>query len=195
MRSTAGRPTPPRTAPATFRSTVAVWTRAVAALAVSLLVGCTRGPAPPVRYEDPLLKVAVEHPQGWDVLRSGDGHWLQVVPRREGPEPDALRYTEFLSVRVVPGRPPSHEDALRQEAFSLLPFHGVAKFQREEGSSPPRYRFEGTGSALVGQWAAVGVLVVETDRLVHVVCAKPLDRWREGQRECDRLVGRVELLR
>ncbi len=189
----AGRP--PGSAPATFGSGVAVRAWVLAAWVVSLLAGCTRAPAPPVRYEDPLLKVAVEHPHGWEVLRSGDGRWLQVVPRREGPEPDALRYAEFLSVRVVPGRPPSHEDALRQEAFSLLPFHGVAKFQREEGASPPRYRFEGTGSALAGQWAAVGVLVVETDRLVHVVCAKSLDRWREGQRECDRLVDRVELLR
>lgn len=159
-----------------------------------LAAACSRGPAPLVRYEDPLLRVAVEHPQGWQVLRSGDGRWVQVVPTPQGPEPDALRYTEFLSVRVVPGRPPTSDDALRQEAFSLLPFHGVAKFQRQEGSDPPRYRFEGTGSALVGQWAAVGVLWVEQDRLVHVVCAKPLDRWREGQRECDRMVDRVEPL-
>jgi hypothetical protein len=160
----------------------------------ALLVGCARGPAPPVRYEDPLLRVAVEHPPGWEVLRSGDGRWLQVVPARQGPEPDAAQYTEFLSVRVVPGRPPGHEDALRQEAFSLLPFHGVAKFQREEGSDPPRYRFEGTGTGLTGQWAAVGVLFVERDRLVHVVCAKPLDRWRQEQRECDRLVDQVQPL-
>ncbi|MCS7234474.1 MAG: hypothetical protein RMM30_00580 [Armatimonadota bacterium] len=166
----------------------------IAAVAAALAVGCSRSPAPPVRYEDPLLRVAVEHPHGWEVLRSGDGRWLQVVPRGEGPEPDALRYTEFLSVRVVPGRPPDQEDALRQEAFSLLPFHGVAKFQREEGTDPPRYRFEGTGSAMTGQWAAVGLLFVQPDRLVHVVCAKPLDRWREGQRECDRLVDRVETL-
>ncbi len=159
-----------------------------------LAAACSRGPAPLVRYEDPLLRVAVEHPQGWQVLRSSDGRWVQVVPARESPEPDALRYTEFLSVRVVPGRPPTSDDALRQEAFSLLPFHGVAKFQRQEGSEPPRYRFEGTGSALVGQWAAVGVLWVEQDRLVHAVCAKPLDRWREGQRECDRMVDRVEPL-
>jgi len=163
-------------------------------LGAALLASCARGPAPLVRYEDPLLRVAVQHPQGWEVLRSGDGRWLQVVPARQGPEPDALRYTEFLSVRVVPGRPPSHEDALRQEAFSLLPFHGVAKFQREEGSDPPRYRFEGTGTALTGQWAAVGVLFLQRDRLVHVVCAKPLDRWRDGQRECDRLVDQVQPL-
>lgn len=153
---------------------------------------CSRGPAPLVRYEDPLLRVALEHPQGWQVLRSGDGRWVQVVPARESPEPDPLRYTEFLSVRVLPGRPPSHDDALRQEAFSVLPFHGVAKFQRQEGSDPPRYRFEGTGSALAGQWVAVGVLFVLPDRLVHVACAKPLDRWREGQRQCDDLVERVQ---
>jgi hypothetical protein len=168
--------------------------RVTVLLGAALLASCARGPAPLVRYEDPLLRVAVQHPQGWEVLRSGDGRWLQVVPARQGPEPDALRYTEFLSVRVLPGRPPSHEDALRQEAFSLLPFHGVAKFQREEGSDPPRYRFEGTGTALTGQWAAVGVLFVQRDRLVHVVCAKPLDRWRDGQRECDRLVDQVQPL-
>jgi hypothetical protein len=166
----------------------------LAAVTLATVAGCSRSPAPPVRYEDPLLRVALEHPQGWEVLRSGDGRWLLVVPRREGPEPDALRYAEFLSVRVIPGRPPAEDDALRQEAFSLLPFHGVAKFQPEEGTAPRRYRFEGTGSALVGQWAAVGLLIVEEGRLVHVVCAKPLDRWRDGQRECDRLVDRVESL-
>jgi hypothetical protein len=163
-------------------------------LGAALLASCARGPAPLVHYEDPLLRVALEHPQGWHVLRSGDGRWLQVVPSRETPEPDPLRYTEFLSVRVLPGRPPTHDDALRQEAFSVLPFHGVAKFQREEGADPPRYRFEGTGSALTGQWAAVGVLFVLPDRLVHAVCAKPLDRWREGQRQCDDLVDRVRPL-
>lgn len=167
------------------------WCATAVALA---LAACSRGPAPLVRYEDPLLRVAVEHPQGWEVLRSGDGQWVLVVPRREGPEPDALQYAEFLSVRVLPGRPPAGDDALRQEAFSLLPFHGVAKFQREEGADPPRYRFEGTGSALAGQWAAVGVLLVEEDRRVHVVCAKPLERWRDGQRQCDDLVERVRPL-
>ncbi len=138
--------------------------------------------------------MALEHPSGWHVLRSADGRWLQVVPARESPEPDALRYAEFLSVRVLPGEPPTQDDALRQQAFSLLPFHGVAKFQREEGKSPPRYRFEGTGSGMAGQWAAVGILFVQPDRLVHAVCAKPLDRWREGQRECDQLVERVQPL-
>lgn len=161
---------------------------------VLLAAACSRGPATLVRYEDPVLRVVVEHPQGWQVLRSADGRWIQVVPTPQGLEPDALRYTEFLSVRVVPLRPPTGDDALRQEAFSLLPFHGVAKFQRQEGSDPARYRFEGTGSAITGQWAAVGVLWVQQERFIHVVCAKPLERWREGQRECDRMVDRVQPL-
>lgn len=168
--------------------------RELGVLVLLAAAACSRGPVSLVRYEDPVLRVVVEHPQGWQVLRSGDGRWIQVVPAPRGPEPDALQYTEFLSVRVVPGRPPTGDDGLRQEAFSLLPFHGVAKFQRQEGSDPPRYRFEGTGSAMTGQWAAVGVLWVQQDRLIHVVCAKPLDRWREGQRDCDRMVDRVQPL-
>ncbi len=167
---------------------------AAALLGAVLLAACARGPAPLVRYEDPLLRVALEHPEGWHILRSGDGRWLQVVPRRDSPEPDPLRYTEFLSVRVLLGPPPTQDDALRHEAFSVLPFHGVAKFQREERTTPPRYRFEGTGSALTGQWAAVGVLFVMPDRLLHAVCAKPLERWRADQRRCDDLVERVRPL-
>jgi len=98
------------------------WLTAV--VVAGLLEACARGPAPLVRYEDPLLQVALDHPQGWQVLRSGDGRWLQVVPNRESPEPDPLRYTEFLSVRLLSGPPPAHDDPLRQEAFSQLPFTG-----------------------------------------------------------------------
>lgn len=162
-------------------------------MGAALMVAC-HAAAPFVRYEDPSLRVVLEHPQGWHVLRSAEGHWLQVVPRRESQGPDLLRYTEFLSVRSLPGRPPTHDDVLRQVTFSVLPFHGVAKFQREERADPAHYRFEGTGSALTGQWAAVGVLFVLPDRLVHVVCAKPLTRWREGQKQCDDLVARVRPL-
>jgi len=147
-----------------------------------------------VEYRNADLGIVLRHPQGWEVLVAPEGDWVQIVPSRVGSHPDPYRYAEFISVRALGGQVPSSEETLRHLAFSLLPFHGVAKFQREEGPGPERYRFEGTGTAAETQWAGIGLLVVEPGRVVHVVCAKPIEQWRQGQRECDAVIGSVHLL-
>ncbi len=157
------------------------------------LLACQSPPAPLVEYRNAELGITLRHPRGWEALTAPEGNWVQIVPSPAGPGPDPFRYAEFISVRVLSDSS-SSEEALRQLAFSLLPFHGVAKFQREEVPGPERYRFEGTGTAAETQWAGIGVLLVEPRRLVHVVCAKPIERWRQGQRECDAVIGSVQPL-
>lgn len=159
-----------------------------------LALACgARGPRL-VEFRDERMGVSVRRPEGWTVLSAPETEWVEIVPQPAGSQPDAMRYAEFVSIRVLRGRPSESEDALRQLAFGLLPFHGVAKFQREEAGGPERYRFEGTGTAADTQWAAIGVLIVAPDRLLHVVCAKPIDRWRAGQRQCDEIVRSVQIL-
>lgn len=163
-------------------------------IACLLLVACARVPVL-AEYRNESLGFTLRHPHGWSVLTSPDGEWVQIVPAQgAGTQPDALRYAEFVSIRAVPATQPG-EDDLRSIAFSHLPFHGVAKFQRHAAPGDiARYRFEGTGTSAVGQWAAVGLLVVGEGRLLHIVCAKPIERWRDGQRKCDDVVASVELL-
>jgi len=166
---------------------------------LALLAGCLAlacGGRPPrlAEYRNERMGVALRHPEGWVILVAPEGNWVQIVPPPAGPEPDPLRYAEFISLRVLQARPSESEDALRSIAFSLLPFHGVAKFQREEVAGVERYRFEGTGTAVPAQWAATGVLAVTRRGLLHIVCAKPIDRWRTGQRECDEVIRSVRIL-
>ncbi|MCS7173946.1 MAG: hypothetical protein N0A24_11365 [Armatimonadetes bacterium] len=169
--------------------------RRLSALMVACLglLACQSPRVQLVEYRNTELGIVLRHPQGWKVLTVPEGNWVQIVPSPAGPRPDPFRYAEFISVRVLSDAAAS-EEALRQLAFSLLPFHGVAKFQREEGPEPERYRFEGTGTAAEAQWAGIGLLVVEPARLVHVVCAKPIERWRQGQRECDAVIASVQVL-
>jgi hypothetical protein len=169
------------------RRLAAAWIAAVA------LAGCTPRAAALVVYEHERAGVRLKHPAGWKALASPDGNWVLIVPDAGAAgAPNPSRYAEFVSVRVVPGKPPSSDDALRREAFTLLPFHGVAKFQRAP-SDGVRYRFEGTGAASGAQWAGVGVLDVEAERIVHIVCAKPVEKWREGQKQCDETITSVTL--
>lgn len=162
-------------------------------LAAVALNACGPRPVALVDYANESIGVTLKHPEGWKPLTAADGNWVLVVPDGGAAgQPDASRHAEFVSVRVAPGEPPSSDDALRREAFTQLPFHGVAKFQRAPGDGV-RYRFEGTGTAAAAQWAGVGVLVVEPARLVHIVCAKPVDRWREGQKQCDDVIESIQL--
>ncbi|MDR5682604.1 MAG: hypothetical protein QN163_01060 [Armatimonadota bacterium] len=166
------------------------------ALIVCLLIAaCDRGPVPLVEYRNESIGVALRHPRGWTVLTAPDADWVQIVPPQgSGAQPDPLRYSEFVSIRMVRGVRSADEDRMRGIAFSELPFHGVAKFQREAVSGgEARYRFEGTGTSAIGQWASVGVLIVGRERALHVVCAKPIERWRDGQRECDDVIASVEV--
>ncbi|MBM3450049.1 MAG: hypothetical protein FJX78_03550 [Armatimonadetes bacterium] len=155
--------------------------------------GCAPRPAALTEYKNEPIGVALRHPEGWKPLTSADGNWVQIVPATSATgEPDASRHAEFISVRVVRGKPATADDTLRREAFTILPFHGVAKFQRAPAEGV-RYRFEGTGTAAAAQWAGVGLLVVETERLVHIVCAKPVEKWREGQKQCDDVIASVSM--
>jgi hypothetical protein len=169
-------------------------------IACLVFAACARGPAPLVEYRNESIGVALRHPRGWAVLASPNSDWVQIVPPQgSGSQPDPLRYSEFVSIRRVGTEQETaeqeSEDQLRGVAFSHLPFHGVAKFQREGGPGDgARYRFEGTGTSAAGQWAAVGLLIVRSQQVVHIVCAKPIDRWREGQKECDDIVATVEIL-
>jgi hypothetical protein len=160
--------------------------RTIALLA--LLAGACARPAPSpalVEYRDP-TGVVVRYPAGWQARPRGDAVWL-VPPDT----PEAAAPAEFVVIASRPSDGPPDEALIRQQVFGLLPIHGVSGFQPDSrgGGAGVRYKFEVTGSADDRQWAAVGAVAAGAARLVIVACAKPLERWRDGQKQCDAVVG------
>jgi len=161
---------------------------AVALLAAVLAAaGCqTSGPAPLVEQRDEATGFVVRVPADWTAARTGDGRATRYVPPGAAPE----TASEFIAVFVneVPG--PLDEPGVRRLVFTSLPIHGVSAFlQDPRSTSDARWdRFDVTGSSGGEEWASVGVVVSGAAATYLVVCAKPFDRWREGQKQCDDVV-------
>jgi hypothetical protein len=163
----------------------------VAVIAAGLAAGCARGPRSETLqpYTSARHGFTLERPASWAIVETDDGRRIWFLPQRpalgETPETSAA---EFLVVMTLaePGPLPEHE--VRRLAMTLLPMHGVSGFQQTEASTAQVgwYRFELTGSTRGREWASVGFLITGTRRLHYVVCAAPLNEWRERQKTCDR---------
>lgn len=161
----------------------------VLVLAVTAIAGgCRNSPAAPsfTDYQDERTGFSIRLPGDWNAatLPAG-GPEVRFVPR--GAEPQSA---EFISVFTVPSDGTPSEQAIRRQVFSLLPIHGVSGFQQDQKTTPEVlwYRFELTGSSGSAEWALVGLAAAGRSRMQIVVCAKPLDAWRQGQAQCDQVV-------
>ncbi len=151
-----------------------------------LAAGCARpAPSPALVESRAPSGAAVQHPAGWDARLRGDDLWLVPPDTPEDAEP-----AEFIVVATRPADGPPDDATVRREVFSLLPVHGISGFQPDSRRTGAGvwYKFEVTGSAGARQWAAVGAVAAGTARLAIAACAKPLERWRDGQKECDAVV-------
>ncbi len=153
-----------------------------------LAAGCRpAAPAPSWNeYRDERTGFTIRVPKGW----------IRATP---APAPREVRFVppgenatsaEFISVFTVPSTAPPSELEIRRLVFGLLPVYGVSGFQRDPRTTADVlwYRFELTGSAGSAEWALVGLAAAGQARMQVAVCAKPLDRWRQGQTQCDEVV-------
>ncbi|MDR7426755.1 MAG: hypothetical protein QN175_04755 [Armatimonadota bacterium] len=160
-------------------------TVALLAGAAGLAAGCARPPAL-VTFTSARQQFAIAYPKGWDVHRSSEDLRVWFLPAASAEPPAAA---EFLLVftELRPG--PLSDDEARYLGLNLLPIHGVSGFRRfKEEEGTVWHRFEVTGTSSGAEWASVGLLVTGRRALRYVVCAKPLDRWREGQKQCDQIL-------
>mgnify|MGYP000073676610 CR=1 FL=1 len=165
----------------------ALWrTLAVLAGAVGLAGGCARPPTL-VTFTSEAQRFAIAYPKGWEVIRSSEDLRVWFLPAGGTTAPPEA--AEFLLVftELRPG--PLSDDEARYLGLNLLPIHGVSGFRRfKEEDGAVWHRFEVTGSSQGTEWASVGLLVTGRRALRYVVCAKPLDRWRVGQKQCDEIL-------
>ena len=151
---------------------------------------CARTPAPPAlaEYRDQGYGFVIQHPSGWHRASRGDGATLWVVPPALAEHPEEA--AEFIAVFTEPlgGLPDDAE--IRRVVFGLLPVHGVSGFRQDTRTTLDTlwYKFEVTGTSDGMEWASVGVVAAGSMRLHVAVCAKPLDRWRDGQKQCDEVI-------
>jgi hypothetical protein len=165
--------------------------RLPAALAVSLftLSACARAPAYEAFVSD-AQGFSITYPSGWQIVRGEKDErvWFlpPAAPRDAAPH---LMSTEFLLVFTVAEPGPLGDDDARRAGLRLLPIHGVSGFRRFRDEGDVRWhRFEVTGSSQGREWASVGLLVTGPSAFRYIVCAKPLDRWRAGQKQCDEVL-------
>lgn len=159
------------------------------ALGLLALSACARPPAYET-FASEAQGFRMSYPAGWQIVR-GEGDervWFLPpgAPRDEAPH---LSSAEFILVFTVAEPGPLGDDDARRAGLRQLPIHGVSGFRRirEEGSVR-WHRFEVTGSSQGREWASVGLLVTGPSAFRYVVCAKPLDRWRAGQKQCDEVL-------
>ncbi|MDR7402100.1 MAG: hypothetical protein QN155_07730 [Armatimonadota bacterium] len=164
-----------------------VWSVVVLAL-LSAACARTMPSATLVEYRD-AAGISVQYPAGWQARIRGDATWLVPADTPGDAEP-----AEFIVIAARPTGGPPTDAIVRREVFGLLPIHGVSGFQPDSRSPAAGlwYKFEVTGSAGERQWAAVGAVAAGTARLVIVACAKPLERWRDGQKECDAAIRSLQ---
>lgn len=140
-----------------------------------------------VEERDDRFGFTLKRPAGWVRVAEGDTTVRFVPPA------DADRSTsaaEFIVVHTFPAGAMLTDAEMRRQVFSLLPIHGVSGFQQDPRSTPEAlwYKFEVTGSTDGVEWASVGVVASGPRRFHVTVCAKPLDRWRQGQKQCDEVM-------
>lgn len=162
-----------------------VWTLSVLVL---VMAACQQRAA--TRFEavqDPRFGFTVNTPAGWVRVEESDT-LVRFVPRA-----DAERSTsapEFILVQTSPAEGILSDGDIRRVVFALLSVHGVSGFQQDARTSPDIlwYKFEVTGATGGTEWASVGVVASGPRRYHIAVCAKPLERWRDGQRQCDEVM-------
>lgn len=161
----------------------------VAVLACTLLLaGCqSSGSGLLTEQRDGATGFVVRAPSDWTRAQTDDGRTTRFVPPGTD-APDAS--SEFITVFVTDIDGPLDEPGVRRLVFSALTIHGVSGFVQDPRSSPhARWdRFEVTGSSGGIEWASVGVVVSGAARTYMVVCAKPFDKWRDGQTQCDEVI-------
>jgi hypothetical protein len=162
---------------------------AVVLLAAAILAaGCRPAPSAPsfTEHRDQRTGFTIRLPGGWRQAElPPGGPEARFVPR--GAEPES---PEFISVFTVPSAGPPAEAEIRRQVFTLLPIQGVSGFQQDPRTTAEAlwYRFELTGSSGSTEWALVGAAAAGRAKMQIAVCAKPLERWRQGQKQCDEVV-------
>lgn len=161
--------------------------RLVLLLACAAVVGgCARPPAF-ATYTSARQKFSLAFPRGWEVVAATDEDRVWIVPPDQAAAPERAAEFLFVLTREEPG--PLGDDQARQVGLNLLPIHGVSGFRRfKEEAGATWHRFEVTGMSQGAEWASVGLLVTGRRAFQYVVCAKPLQRWRDGQKQCDELL-------
>ncbi|MBI3975695.1 MAG: hypothetical protein HY334_04815 [Armatimonadetes bacterium] len=157
-----------------------------AALALLGLPACAR-PSAYAIFSSEAQTFTITYPAGWQIARGEKDErvWF-LPPGAPGGEAPHLTSSEFLLVFTVAQPGPLEDDEARRVGLRLLPIHGVSGFRRFRDNQGLRWhRFEVTGTSQASEWASVGLLVTGPSALRYVVCAKPLDRWRDGQKQCD----------
>jgi len=151
-----------------------------------IAAGCSRpAPAPAfVDYRDAEAGFSLRHPAGWQRQSASGAGEVRFVP------PGAESRAEFLAVFTVPSEGGRNESSIRRIVFALLPIHGVSGFQQDPRTTEEMlwFKFEVTGSSGGVEWASVGLAAAGAARTQVAVCAKPLARWRDGQRQCDEII-------
>jgi len=164
-------------------------------LALVAAVGLTACARPPAytSFASEARGFTIEHPAGWRIVRADQDRRVWFLPASAGEtvadRPPHLSSPEFLLVFTEPAPGPLTDDQARRIGLNLLPIHGVSGFRRfREEQGLIWHRFEVTGMADGVEWASVGLLVAGVQEFHYVVCAKPLDRWRDGQKQCDAIL-------
>ncbi len=160
---------------------------AAAVVGVLLLAGCQPRGAPLVDQRDARTGFVVRVPSDWTRSITEDGLHVRFVPPG-APSPEAS--SEFIAVFIAEAPGPLDEPAARRLVFSSLPIHGVSGFVQDPRTTTAlRWeKFEVTGSSAGVEWASVGVVVSGAARTYLLICAKPFDKWRDGQKQCDEIV-------
>ena len=163
-------------------------TAALLLVAAIIAGGCQAAPSAPsfTEHRDRRTGFTIRLPGGWtETSLPAGGPEARFVPRGEG-----AQSAEFISVFTVPIEGTPSESEIRRQVFGLLPVHGVSGFQRDPRTTAAVlwYRFELTGSSGSTEWALVGLAAAGRARMQIAVCAKPLESWRQGQKQCDEVV-------
>jgi len=158
-------------------------------LVLALLVsGCRQRASTRMEAEqDARFGFTITRPSGWVRVEEGQSA-VRFVPPAYSER--SISAPEFVLVQSSPSEGVLNDAAIRREVFSLLSVHGVSGFQQDPRTSPDVlwYKFEVTGATEGTEWASVGVVASGPQRYQIAVCAKPLERWRDGQKQCDEVI-------
>lgn len=157
-------------------------------LLLSLVSGCgQRASTRLEQAQDSRFGFTIKRPAGW--VRVEESQTIvRFVPPSFAEQPTTA--PEFVLVQTSPSEGVLNDGDIRRAVFSLLSVHGVSGFQQDPRTSPDVlwYKFEVTGATEGTEWASVGVVTSGPQRYQIAVCAKPLERWRDGQKQCDEVI-------
>ncbi|MGH2361023.1 MAG: hypothetical protein ACRDGM_10865 [bacterium] len=149
--------------------------------------GCGQRSTRMEQEQDSRFGFTITRPAGWIRVEEGQTMVRFVPPAHAERSTSA---PEFVLVQTSPSDGVLNDGAIRRAVFSLLSIHGVSGFQPDPRTSPDVlwYKFEVTGATEGTEWASVGVVVSGSRQYQIAVCAKPLERWRDGQKQCDEVI-------